>query len=72
MTAVSFSVTRGSLDMNPLAQITVGTAAPTASFDIEFRFNTTDQTQRTLPTRILWWRWRRSSVPSCRTVRLSM
>jgi hypothetical protein len=42
MTAVSLAVLRG-VDGFQIKDIAIGTAAPTATYDIELRFNLTDQ-----------------------------
>jgi len=47
MTAVSFSMNRG-VDGFKMTDVTVGTSAPTSTFDVEFRFNATDQNSHNL------------------------
>jgi hypothetical protein len=47
MAAVSFGLNRGQAGTQ-ISDFVIGTAAPTASTDIELRFNTTDQNSKNL------------------------
>jgi hypothetical protein len=52
MAAISIALNNG-LDGFQIVQFTVGTAAPTALTDMEFRFNTTDQNSNTITKKTL-------------------
>lgn len=47
MAAISLAINNG-LDGFRISDFTIGTAAPTASTDFEFRFNTADQNSNTV------------------------